>query len=162
MEYPKKLIHYGSKSFDPLVYKEVENSEYNIKPYKGGLWTSPIDSDLGWIDYCNNTFDPDSRHCVNVDVHFKVTLKDNLNVLKIDSRCDLLRAPLFDIKWPLNSIRGIFQKSLDFEKIAESYDAIWLTVNGLYANERFHEGQAHLFTWDCETVLILNKDAIIL
>jgi len=52
-----KLIHYGSTSFDPKKFNPVLNSY--IKP-TGGLWTSPIDSEFGWKDWCTAE---DFREC---------------------------------------------------------------------------------------------------
>ena len=45
------------------------------------------------------------------------------------------------------------KRYLDFEKIAENYDAIWLTEKGM---QETRWSNPDLYGWDCETFLILN------
>ena len=137
-----KLRHYGSKTCDLRKFKAIKNG-YWVKPSKGGLWTSPVDSEWGWKDW------NDSEEFVVCDDQnsFIVYLKEDAKILTIDSHEDLLNAPLTDML------------RLDFEHIAETYDAIWLTIKG-QRDTRFSY-PVTLYGWDCETVLILNKKCII-
>lgn len=57
----------------------------------------------------------------------------------------------FDI--PRNRRWGI-----DFEKMAEDYDAFWLTENG-QAETRFSRPFS-LYGWDVETVLVFRADVL--
>jgi hypothetical protein len=139
------LIHYGDKSFDPNKFKPIENIGF-VKP-RGGLWTSPIDSNWGWKDWCHAE---DFRTC-KIGNSFTMVLKSDSKVLKIDSLDDLKNIPFIE------HFKGISYP--DFEKISESYDAIWLTENG-QIETRFSSPQ-HLYGWDCESVLILNPESIL-
>ncbi|MCK9429605.1 MAG: hypothetical protein M0R17_06335 [Candidatus Omnitrophica bacterium] len=47
------LIHYGSKIYAPKLFLPIQNRLYFCKP-KGGLWTSPINSNWGWKDWCTS------------------------------------------------------------------------------------------------------------
>jgi hypothetical protein len=135
------LIHYGSDKFIPEKVLPIENDW--VKP-KGGLWTSPVDSKWGWKDW------NESEQFVECDERnsFTLCLKPDINIFVIDSLEDLKNSPLID--WHFS------KKILDFELIAQSYDAIWLTENGL--NETHLSFPISLYGWDCETVLVLNSE----
>jgi hypothetical protein len=137
------LIHYGSDKFIPEKVLPVKNDSW-VKPKReGGLWTSPIDSKWGWKDWndCEQFRDCDERNS------FTVCLKSNAKIYVIDSLEDLKNSPLRE---------GYSKRVLDFEVIAQSYDAIWLTEKG--QNETHLSYPIDLYGWDCETVLILNPD----
>ena len=137
------LIHYGSDKFIPEKVLPVKNDNW-VKPKRdGGLWTSPIDSKWGWKDWndCEQFRDCDEQNS------FTVYLKPDAKIFVIDSLEDLKDAPLID---------GYSKRVLDFEFLAQKYDAIWLTEKG--QNETHLSYPIDLYGWDCETVLILNAD----
>lgn len=137
------LIHYGSSNFNPLKFRPPLNRNF-IKP-QYGLWTSPINSEYGWKDWC---IDNDFRN--NTDENsFKLRLKHNCRVLVIDSIEDLNNIPF------QNNTISIFPCP-DFEKIFENYDVIWLTVKG-ESDTRWSSPNS-LYGWDCETVYIMNPN----
>lgn len=143
------IIHYGNSFFDTNKFEAIKN--YMVKP-RGGFWTSPIDSNLSWYQYClktNYKIESLNNWCI-------LKFKENAKILLIDNINDLLRLPI-------NKKR--FITSLDFELIAEFYDAIWLTEDGQYRtrlpnNEIALKYNLNLYSWDVETILILNKDAV--
>lgn len=142
-----KLIHYGNKYFDKEKFNEIKNKNWN-KPY-GGFWTSPLNSGYGWKDWNDEEY---FRDC-NEENSFVLELEEDSRILKIDCRSDLRN---------IKHIITLHKVYLDFEKITTHYDAIWLTERGIYETE--HSGATMnglcLYGWDCETVLILNKDKI--
>lgn len=140
-----QLIHYGSLSFDKKKFKKVKNSGW-IKPIEGGLWTSPIDSNWGWSDWCKAE---DFRKC-DKDIYFIIELNKNSNILEIDSLQDLKEILKENYTFDL-----IQRKVLNFEKLAEKYDAIWLTERG-QINTKF--STPNLYGWDCESILIMNSN----
>ena len=81
-------------------------------------------------------------------------LKDNARIYTIDSYEDLT---VLVNKYP-NEKSIIRTDALDFNKIAEDYDAIHLTEEGQWAT-RFSRPNT-LYGWDCETLLVLNFNAI--
>lgn len=138
-----KLIHYGSKIYNPEKIRPIFNRY--VKP-SGGLWTSPIDSQYGWKDFCKAE---DFREC-NEDNSFIIELKINTNILLIDSFDDLNL-----LKWlPFHHM-----EFPDFEEAATRYNAIHLTDRG--QRETRMTNPRNLYGWDCETVLILNKTVIL-
>ena len=139
---PGLLIHYGSTKYNPKKFTRIQNENW-VKP-KGGLWTSPINSEWAWKHWCESE---QFRECDEQN-SFVVELNDNANILVIDSLNDLKKIPM--IRW--------FKDYPDFETIAGQYDAIWLTAKG--QNETHLSHPLSLYGWDCESVLILHPDCI--
>ncbi len=110
------------------------------------LWTSPIESKFSW-KYFIESNDLVDFFDFNKESFFKLKLKNDIKIFIIDSFEDLKNVPLVD-----NSV-------IDFEKLSEKYDAVWLTEKG-EASTKFTSG-INLHTWDCESVLILNPDCFI-
>lgn len=129
------LIHYGSPSYDPTLFNPIKNRGF-VKP-RGGLWTSPINSKRGWKYWCERE---SFRDC-NENNSFKLVLNLDARVFVINSLDDLKNAPLIG-------------ENIDFELLAKTHDAIWLTEIGL--RETHLSYPINLYGWDCETVLILN------
>lgn len=141
------LIHYGSKCFDITKFDEIANIPTRNKP-KGGLWTSPIDSNYGWKDWC---VDGNFVDC-SKDASFEITLEENASILVINDILDLEEFNwIIDKEW--NWLNGI-----DFEELKTRYDAVHLTESGNW-NTRGYE-EKNLYGWDCESILILNKNVI--
>lgn len=142
-----KLIHYGCKSFNLDLFKPIENKNW-VKP-TGGMQFSPIESEYGWKEWCESE---DFRDC-SEDNCLIVELKQDANIFIIDSLADLLKAPLYKPYTILSS------KVIDFKRLAQNYDCIWLTNKG-QIETRFSE--PNLYGWDCESVLLMNPNCLIL
>lgn len=140
-----ELIHYGYRRFVPELFKPIKNADWASPKPLGGLWTSPVDSKWGWVDW-NRSEEFVECHKSN---SFTLRLKDEAKVLVIDKAEDLLDLPV---------LRYGMSLSLDFEAIAKEWDAIWLTNRGQIKTHRSYP--IDLFGWDCETVLILNQKCI--
>lgn len=138
-----KLITYGCGNFDISKFKPIQNPEILNKP-SGGLWSSPIDSEWGWKDWCQHEDWGDLTH--------SFTFTFTGNVFVIDSLKDAKSTPWIDIY--------LFKRRLlDFEFLVNNgYDAIHLTVNG--ERETRFESVYSMYGWDCETVLIMNPNKI--
>lgn len=148
------LIHWGSKKFDTKRFKKVENKFFN-KP-EGGLWTSPIDSDYGWERWCEDN-DFRTEYFEDPTNNFLIQLKPSARIYTINSLEDL------------NQLHNKFMQNvtsdpircftfLDFEKISKYYDAIFLTEHGQWETRL---STPNLYGWDCESVLILNKNVVL-
>ncbi len=139
------VIHYGRKHFNPFVFEPIRNVNY-FKP-DGGLWTSPVNSNYGWIDW-NKQYkwifcDPSKS--------FKLRFYDNAKIMIIDGKEDLDELPTYIIR---ERGRGDVEY-VDFKKLSKVCDAIWLTEKGVEKTESSYP--VSLSGWDCETVLIMNK-----
>jgi hypothetical protein len=140
MEY----IHYGHDKFDKNLFKEIKNRERFVKP-SGGLWASNNAYEISWKKWCiNEEFMTDS-----LKLFFEFKLAENSKILTIDNADKLYELPKIKMtfKW------SIF---LDFEKLKENYDAIELLISKDF--DRLHWD---LYGWDCDCILIMNKDIII-
>jgi hypothetical protein len=134
-----ELIHYGTDSFDPTKFVNVSNRQW-IKPL-GGLWTSPVESEWGWKEWCEA--EEFNTHKLTKSVRFNFTGM----TITIDREADLQLLP-----WNGSSsfIRGI-----DFEKLVRNgIHAIHLTEQG--QNETRFSSPFTLYGWDCESVLVMN------
>ncbi len=140
------VIHYGAKEYIPGNVTAIVNDREN-KPF-GGLWTSPVDSNCGWKNWCDGDF-----RDYEADDHFKLKFKPGTKILLIDSMDDLNQLPLLQQQIGYSSSYWVFA---DYELLATLCDAIWLTEKGQSAT-RFNF-PVSLSRWDCESVLIINKE----
>jgi len=141
------LRHYGSSAYDPALLRPIRNRRIPFVKPLGGLWTSPVDSDWGWVDWCKAEEYGLSHLCRHFDVRFKGKL------LTVDSEADLDLLPWRDV------CPGINQQVPDFEAIvAEGYQGMHLTVDGQHATRT--TWPRTLYGWDCESVLIFDPDSI--
>ena len=146
---------YGLGNFDKALFKRAENNKDRWprnKP-KGGLWASPVDADFGWLDWNKR----EMFMAYEDDDYFEFVFKDDARIYTIDSREDVARLPQ---QWDNEEMVKLFgdirrygsEFYPDFEKISEEYDAIEYHMN----NETYWA----LYGWDCDSVLVLNPDAI--
>lgn len=142
----KKYIHYGAKKFDRVLCMPIHNIRMFTKP-SGGFWASKIDAEFGWKEWCedNDYFDCDEENS------FIFELAENARILEINSVEDLKKLPgrNRDI-----GFLGGFYTMLDFEKLAEQYDAIEVSISSDYRLYRALTG------WDCDSILIMNPDIV--
>ena len=153
LESSEIYVFCGSDHFDRSVFMPIANESYPwVKP-RGGMWSSPIDSENTWEDWCQeNGFRPEK-----LDKQFRFILAEGSKVFRISSNKDL------DELYSQGYKRSDFDKYpylhddmyyLDFEKIlANGYDAIQVTIT--------YETYWSLYGWDCDTLLVLNPDCVI-
>lgn len=144
-------IHYGSTRFDPGKGFPIRNEKNWTKP-QGGLWGSRTSAKFGWKDWCiANEF----RECDPVN-SFEFAMKDESRIIIINTLAQLRRLP--KAKSELVS-----SYCIDFEKCLRlGIDAIELCWYGdEYQN--FATGDLHfeLYGWDCDSILVLNPDAVV-
>lgn len=139
------FIHYGHNMFNNNLWEEIHNIKF-CKPY-GGLWASDINAKFGWKD-----FNKEERYTeCNDNNSFKFKLKKGTKIYTINNLEDLKKLPLEQ-----SVPREIHDISycLDFEKIKQKFDALEVNISkdkALYWK---------LYGWDCDSILILNKECI--
>lgn len=138
MEY----IHYGHKSFDRNKFDSIKNRPELPKPF-GGIWACRTDADLSWKNWCEDT-----EFGANLKDNFIFTLSKNARILVISDSKDLEKLPTIG-----TYTREIYC-CLDFEKLAEEYDAI-----EIYAGSN-RDLYFKFYGWDCDSILIMNPDII--
>lgn len=140
----KKYIHYGSSQFIPEAFREIRNETFT-KPI-GGLWASAKDAVFGWKAFCEQ-----ENFCLSaLKYSFEFELIPEARILKIKYE-DINNLPMNKEK---SGYEG-FSVFLDFEKIKEEYDVIDLSVT---EDPSFYW---LLWGWDCDCILVLNKDVIV-
>ena len=150
----KIYIHYGSKEFDLIKFKPIKNTPLFAKP-EGGLWGSPEDAKYGWAEWCAAQ---EFREC-RKDNSFKFSLKGDAKILYINSIRDLEPLP----KAKNEPLQIHMWVCLDFEQLVrDGIDAIELDLSGEKRTETRREGLYYqLYGWDCDSLLVLNKDMIV-
>jgi hypothetical protein len=154
MKTQMRLRHHGSPAFDPAKFSPiVDKTAWQVKPH-GGLWTSPIDSEFGWREWC----EAEDFHRENLKQSFDLVFSGA--ILVIDSARDLEKLP-----WVPLPYLGAFRDAIPiyYPKFAplvlEGFDALHLTWQG-QCKTRFSRPKS-LYGWDCETVLIFNPKSIL-
>lgn len=142
-------IHFGTNSFDPNLFKPIKDIFW-IKP-QGGLWASELHCKNGWKDWC---IENNYRTCeLTTENAFTFKLKKYSRVLSINSVEDLRPLPKYNFEAPLvTKISPIFLK---FEELAKLYDVIEFSLSkdpNLYWA---------LYGWDCDCILVMNKDVVV-
>lgn len=137
------LIHYGNSVFDASLFQPIQDSTTGFNKPRGGLWASPIKSKYGWREWC----EMENFRVESLKSFFKFLFVGR--VLIIDKFEDIKK-----LHWDRK--RAFYRPY--FEPLLSDYDAIHLTENG-ERETRFSLGYT-LYGWDCESVLVLNKDCI--
>lgn len=153
----EKYRNYNNGKFDIQKWENPVNGNW-IKPRSGGLWASPVESSWSWKDWCEaeNFYD---KPFSEVE-YFDFSLSEHANVYEINSVYDLKRFKYgrvegLDLE---HGIKTFPRYIIDFEKASEEYDAIFLTTIG-ESTTRYSDPYS-LYGWDCESILILNKEII--
>lgn len=113
---------------------------------RGGLWASDIKAKYGWKDWNKSE---NFTEC-SKENSFIFTLSDDANILHINSIKDLDSLPKIKSKFGLTS-----WVVLDFEKLAEIYDAIEVNISSDY--NLYYK----LYGWDCDSIIIMNPDIVV-
>lgn len=141
-----KYIHYGHNEFDINKFEKVRNNSLIKTKPLGGFWASRLESDNGWKDYC--LF---QGYEIDLDNFIIFTLKEDARILTID-RCEQLnKLPQLN----KNTRRKVVTE-LDFELLAEKYDAIEVLIGD--NKELYFE----LYGWDVDSIFIINPNIIVL
>ena len=143
----EKYIHYGHREFDKDLFLPIRNDFPFSKP-KGGLWASNVAAQFGWKELCD---DMQIKEC-NKENCFVFAIKESAEILSINTSNDLNQLPHCENTDVFGSFPWI---SLDFEKLAEKYDAIELNISADYQGLYFA-----LYGWDCDCILIMNPDIV--
>ena len=142
----KKYIHYGHEPFDRSLISPIRNRDYFTKPW-GGFWASPVDAPFGWKQWCERENFAQHRFGCS----FTFTLSPEAKVLTISSTLDLRGLPRGDT-FGLD----LGMVCLDFEELVkQGYDAVELELS------RDWELYWALYGWDCDSIVILNRDVIV-
>lgn len=140
------------QKYIPEEFVPIKNYRFFNKP-SGGLWSSPKNSKNSWEKWIKENNYRETHYREKTDFF----LKDGSKILKIISYEDLKKLP--KIEYPEEVINFIGRELYDtlvypdFEKIAESYDGLFIEINS--------ETKPFMKGWDVDSLLIFNKDIIL-
>lgn len=140
-------IHRGHTCFNKGMFNPIVNEPFFSKPI-GGLWASRTNTKTGWIDWCIG-----EEFCLDKynDNFFTFDLSPDARILTINHLYDLKSLP----KLKIGSGNFMEQQYLDFEELAKMYDTIEVFVSEDY--DLYYA----LYGWDCDSILIMNPDIIV-
>ena len=164
---------FNRKVFKKFLFEsqfDVLNRERLNKP-GGGLWSStytPLqDYDSQWIQWCAENCQPDWIGQDNI----LLEISNSARIFRISNAQDLKNLytlyPRDERLWTPPTVHWSHSHGvtvwLDYQKIAEDYDIIWLTEDGQHytrSPEYFGSNpikKIDLYGWDCESSLMLNN-----
>lgn len=148
-----KYIHYGNDHFDRRRFNPIINPNYGwTKPQQGGLWASEIGSAYGWEQWCR-----DNDYLLgNLTKHFTFDLSPDARVCHLRNSSQLECLP----RLALGKVSTLYYYCIDFEKAMEDYDAIQLHLSEQPDDGNYEDLYFKLYGWDCDSILILNPDII--
>lgn len=137
-----------------INFKNVKNKSISNKPVKNtGLWASKFNNCNIWLSKYHELISKD--HLQNPKIAFIFELKPDAKIYIIDTIIDLYMLAK-DYNVNVDYIRR--GMTLDFEKISEVYDAIYLTDDGQKIT--FDSYGINLSGWYSETILIFNMECV--
>jgi len=168
-------VTYWSKSRPPFDSNNIQiilgDPLYSINKPQSAFWGSPVNAHFGWKEWCKceefGDYDWDNP------IYFR--LKPNSTILRIDVqdlKDEILGKYVSKNEKFLEELRLRFNEEelssfsrfvnyLDFNKIvADGIDAVEL-MNGTIGHYFWDNDYEGMFnSWDCESIVILNKDVI--
>lgn len=151
----KIYIHYSkdlvTNHFDRTRFKAVDDNTRYCSDIKvsGGLWGSPIDSDLGWKDLCDTGYYRDYSQ----DASFMFRLKPGNKVLTLKHLGD-------ERGYPRYCDLGDNRKWLDRNGIIFGYETLLKMGIDAVEVEDVNRFCDSLWGWDCESIFVINPDVI--
>jgi hypothetical protein len=136
-----KQLNIGVATPMPELLVPITNCQF-VKP-RGGFWTSTFDGQSSaWVDWCRA-----EEYC-DVDSYrwFLLEPRATARILIIDTSADMERLyeRYFDASTGLS-----FLSAIDFEAMAQDYDAMRLTESAVWATRL--SLPHNLYGWDCES-----------
>jgi len=157
------LITYGH-IIDKNKFRLIKNELAISNKPRGGLWCCPVDNvRFDWKYFCE--LEDFRRESLGTFTKFHFSKPKNL--LKIKTAKDVEQYTEILLPTPDQIWLDRKYKTINFEKLAQDYDGIWLTEEAYILSQqelRPWESEEHeLFcTWDCECLLLFNLDNLVI
>lgn len=153
----RRFVHYGSPAFYDEQWNEIENDGLWVKP-RGGLWASPVGAYYSWYRWCVI----EQFRLERLATNFQFELAPDARILELtpDNIWDLPTIPQYgqhlDEWYGANCAdnRMVARLGIDFERVAHEYDVLE------YNHTKYPLLYWNLYGWDCECILVLNKNVI--
>lgn len=148
-------VFYNENEYDPskvtgIQYEDPFHVMHN-KPY-GGLWASPVDSELSWKKWCNDN----GFHLEKLQVPFMFKISRDAKIYVIDDFEDLKKVALKRSAYIKNFLY------IDYKLLEQlGFDGIFVTANAASSLKCLPYPYEGIDSWDCESICIFNKDIVI-
>lgn len=154
----KSYVHYGDAIFARDEFEPIENRDFSNKP-NGGLWASSCKAENSWSTWCvENNFKR-----ANLDECFYFNLTDTAQVLRVESLEDCKELTLRPVGYMHEEYLDSNYEVIDYRACLErGIDAIEYKYDITSQSEDFEEIDTIMWGWDCDSILILNPDIIVL
>lgn len=151
-------VHYGDVSFVREKFEPIVNRDFSNKP-DGGLWASSCEAKNSWCSWCEEN---DFRRA-NTDKHFYFNIADTANVLRIESLEDCRELILQPVGYLHEEYKDSNYNVIDYRAcMKRGIDAIEYKYDIASQSEDFEEIDTIMWGWDCDSILILNPDIIVI
>ena len=152
-------IHYGSLTFDSARFEAPDDLVYRNKP-SGGFWASHCKSENSWKKWCeDNNY---HKHCDD-RVSFYFHLSPEAHILSIATLEDCKRLPRRRTGYEFMRTEPLQIEAINYKECVENgIDAIEYKYDIASQSEDFEEINSIMWGWDCDSILILNPDIIVL
>jgi hypothetical protein len=156
------FVAYLPEKFDMKKFKGIEYDWQiqMVNKCRNGLWASPIDSNLGWEQWCKAEDFTSAIDKMKYSFFFK--LRPGAKIYPIDNINDLKKISTAYQRDDKGRVRGK-QKKIDFiSLLAKGYDGIYASENAVRTlRNTFNSEMDELYTWDVESICIFNPNVII-
>ena len=156
------FVTYLPEKFDRKKFKGIEYDWQiqMVNKCRNGLWASPIDSNLGWEQWCKEENFTSAIDKMKYSFFFK--LRPGAKIYPIDNINDLKKISTAYQRDDKGRVRGK-QKKIDFiSLLAKGYDGIYASENAVRTlRNTFNSEMDELYSWDVESICIFNPNVII-
>ena len=151
-------VHYGDAAFAREKFESIENKDFSNKP-DGGLWASSCEVENSWSIWCEEN---DFRR-TNTYKCFYFKIADTAKVLRIESLEDCKELTLQPVGYLHEEYKDTNYKVIDYRACMQrGIDAIEYKYDIASQSEDFEEIDTIMWGWDCDSILILNPDIIVI
>lgn len=147
----KRYIHYNSDAYDKERLKRALTKErlYQRLHKPHGLWASPVNTEIGWKEWCED----EDFHIDRLEKNFEFTLSPEAKVLTINKLED---AADFLLVESMGRYMALYR--LNHSLIYSRYDAMEVCMSSDYM--RLHDNNV-FYGWDVDSICVWNPDIII-
>ncbi len=158
----KKYVTIGTSNLSKDIFRSILRpaNNFSLKP-SGGLWASQYEEYTlsNWLYYLTNE-NTGLQAVKNIDVGVIFTLKENSNIIELDSR---QKVKNLEEKYPsMHHILGYYQNRdnnlpiFDFEDLSKHYDGIYVN----YYMLKYRDNIESFKEWSLNSLTLFNLDCI--
>lgn len=155
----RTFIHYGHSNYDPKLFTSINNKNSPRNKPGGGLWACDVKTNFGWKEWClAEEFYP--KDSPKLNDYFTFKLKKGARVLQLITPEDFDLLPILWSEFEEESSHNPYMN----KEIDKFYYVDWKAIkeSRIDAIEYIRTPYGHdvFYTWDFDSIVILNQNAI--